>query len=281
MSQFPRASIVIPAHDEAQGITRTISTLLADAHEGEFDVLVVCNGCTDDTADRARSIPGVSVREIDTASKIAALREADRSTEVFPRIYLDADVLLTTDAARAMADALSDGDELVAGVPGRYDLRQASPLVALFYEFRQRLPVFAHGIIGAGVYAMSAEGRARFGEWPNVLGDDQFVYRLFTEHERAVLDEHRTTVEPAADLRSVVRRGTRVRQGNDQLSLGQQTDRSFASPRAGLTVGLLVSAGSMRGIASAAVFGLVTIVIRLKNRFGRGGDWPSARTTDP
>lgn len=277
MSQFPRASVVIPAHDEAQGITRTLSTLLADAHEDEFDVLVVCNGCTDDTAERTRSVPGVSVREIDTASKIAALREGDWNSKVFPRIYLDADVLLTTEAARAMAEALSDGDALVAGVPGHYDLRKASRLVALFYEFRQRLPVFADGIIGAGVYAMSAEGRSRFKEWPDVLGDDQLVYRLFSADERVVLREHHTVVEPLPGLRAVVRRGVRVRQGNAQLTVREPTGRMSASPPAGLQAGLRASVGSVRGIASAAVFGTVMIIIRLRTRFGEGGDWSSAR----
>lgn len=266
MSEFPRASIVIPAHDEATGITRTLATLLADAQPGEFDVTVVCNGCTDDTAARARTVPHVSVREIDTASKIAALREGDRSSEVFPRIYLDADVLLTTDAARAMAVALRDGDALVAGIPGRYDLRQASTLVALFYEFRQRLPVFADGIIGAGVYAMSGRGRARFGEWPEVLGDDQFVYRLFAADERVVLRDHHTVVEPAPDLRAVVRRGVRVRLGNDQLGDGTETHRRLPPPPAGLGVALRASMGTPRALASAAVFVGVTLAIRREVR---------------
>ena len=273
MSRSARASIIIPAHDEAQGITRTLSTVLTDAYEGEFDVLVVCNGCTDDTANRARSIPGVSVREIDTASKIAALREGDRSSEVFPRIYLDADVLLTTDAARAMAEALIGGDALVAGIPGRYDLRQASPLVGLFYEFRQRLPVFADGIIGAGVYGMSSEGRARFGEWPDVLGDDQFVYRLFSPDERVVLRDHQTVVEPLRGLRAVVRRGVRVKRGNDELGEGTGTRLPMPSPPAGFGDALRSSSASLRGWASVLVFVAVTLVTRLKVRASGDLDW--------
>ena len=280
MNRSPRASIVIPAHNEAQGIVRTLSTLLADAYEGEFDVLVVCNGCTDDTAERARSIPQIAVREIDTASKIAALSEGDRCSEVFPRIYLDADVLLTTDAARAMADALKGGDALVAGIPGRYDLRQATPLVGLFYEFRQRLPVFADGIIGAGVYAMSAEGRARFGEWPEVLGDDQFVYRLFSPDERVVLRGHHTVVEPAADLRMAVRRGVRVRRGNDQLGNGTGTHLPLPPPPAGLVDAVRCSFASPRGLASVLVFIGVTLVTRFKVRVSGDVDWGTPQPSD-
>lgn len=273
MSSAARASVVVPAHDEGAGIVRTLSTLLAGANEDEFEVVVVCNGCTDDTAMQARSVPGVEVREIGTASKVAALREGDRATEVFPRIYLDADVRLTTDAARALADALMHDDALVAGIPGRYDLRDASPLVSLFYEFRQRLPVFADGIIGAGVYAMSAAGRARFGEWPEVLGDDQFVYRLFTADERAVVSGHRTTVVPAFDLRTVIRRGVRVRRGNDQLSVGAETFARLPPPPAGVWVAMRSSLATPKALASVPVFVAVTVAIRLQARRRHGGDW--------
>ena len=46
-------SVVIPAHDEEAVIERCLGTLLADARAGEVEVVVVCNGCTDDTAARA------------------------------------------------------------------------------------------------------------------------------------------------------------------------------------------------------------------------------------
>jgi hypothetical protein len=269
----PRASVIVPAHNEAERITRTLETLTADAQPGEFDVVVVCNGCTDDTAGSARSISGVRVVDLERASKIAALREGDRRSQVFPRIYLDADVDLSTQTARALVDALADGRALVAGVPGRYDLDGAPLGVQLFYEFRQRLPVFADGIIGAGVYAMSAEGRARFGEWPEVLGDDQFVYRLFAPAERATVRQHATVVEPAPTLRAVVRRGVRVRRGNQQLGRAAEDRPSLSAPPAGMSVAIRRSLRGPRGLASLLVFVAVTLRIRWIARRGDGGDW--------
>ena len=65
------ASVVIPAHNEASIIDRTLSTLLENAESGEFDVVVVCNGCSDQTAEKARCYRGVRVIEIPQASKVA------------------------------------------------------------------------------------------------------------------------------------------------------------------------------------------------------------------
>ena len=269
----PLASVIIPANNEAGTITRTLDALTGEARGGEFDIVVVCNGCTDETAKLARSVPGVRVVEIAPASKIAALREGDHSSDVFPRIYLDGDVVLSTKAARALAEALATGEALVAGIPGRYVLDDVPLSVQLFYEFRQRLPVFADGIIGAGVYALSAEGRARFGEWPEVLGDDQFVFRLFDTKDRAVLRAHHTLVEPAPDLRTVVRRGMRVRRGNRELTDGVAGSPPLPPPSAGIGAALRESLRNPRGWLSAAVFAAVMLAIRARSRFAVRFDW--------
>jgi hypothetical protein len=271
-----RASVVVPAHNEADRIAGTLRALLASAEPGEFEVVVVCNGSTDATATCARSIAGVQVIEIPQTSKIEALREGDRRARAFPRIYLDADVRLSTATARGLAELLTKGDALVAGVPGRYDLDGAPLSVKLFLEFRQRMPVFAEGIIGAGVFALSERGRSRFGTWPDVLGDDQFVLRLFSPTERASLSGHHTIVRPPADLAAVISRGVRVRRGNAQLSAGGPELHGLVPPRAGLTEALSASAQSVRGVASIVVFGLVTVAIRVRARMGRSGDWAAS-----
>lgn len=269
----PVASVVIPAHDEAATIVRTLTVLLSDAAEGEFEVVVVCNGCTDDTAARARTVSGVRVEEIATPSKIAALRRGDELVSAFPRIYLDADVELATEAARELATVLGQGEALAAGVPGRVRTDDASLGAQLFMEFRQRLPVMRGGIIGAGVYALSQQGRERFGRWPEVSGDDQFVLRLFPPEERVTVGGHQTMVEAPADLRTIVRRGLRVRRGNQQLSRGGEGYRALPPPPAGFRGALRASLRSPRGVASAGVFVAVTLAIRVLERFGRAGDW--------
>ena len=46
-------TVIIPAHNEARVIRRLLDQIVADATPGELDVIVVANGCTDDTADVA------------------------------------------------------------------------------------------------------------------------------------------------------------------------------------------------------------------------------------
>ena len=69
-------SVVIPAHNEEAVLGRCLSTLLADADEDEFDVVVVPNACTDNTAAVARQY-GVRVIETPYGGKAHALRLGD------------------------------------------------------------------------------------------------------------------------------------------------------------------------------------------------------------
>src|SRR5947209_18274033 len=119
-------SVVVPAHNESGGIGRLLTGLLADAKPDEFDIVVVANGCTDDTAPVAAAFgPPVTVLSTPVPSKFAALRLGDEHARGFPRLYVDADVELSTDSARALAAALTD--------PG---ILAAAPLRALALEGR-------------------------------------------------------------------------------------------------------------------------------------------------
>jgi hypothetical protein len=268
--------VIVPAHDEESRIASTLGALLADASPGEFDVVVVCNGCADATADVARSVSGVRVLELDQPSKIAALQAGDDATTIFPRIYLDADVKVSTETARAIVEGFDRPEVLAVGVRGRVDTSRSSRLVRWFYDFQQRLPVFHEGFIGAGLYAMSADGLARFDAWPKVLGDDQFVLRLFTPDDRTTLHGHHTEVVAPAELRTVVRRGTRIRRGNAELG-GVLPGLLQPPPPAGLSTALRSAMRSPRGIAGAVTFLATTLAIRLRTRLAAAGDWQAAQ----
>src|SRR4029453_14822082 len=87
-------SIVIAAHNEAGVIGRCLDALLAEAAPGEFDGTVVAHGCPDAPPAVAAARPGVRVVELATAGKAAALNEGDAVAVGFPRVYLDADIVL-------------------------------------------------------------------------------------------------------------------------------------------------------------------------------------------
>ena len=181
-------SVVIPANDEALVIRRCLDALFEGFAPGSLDVVVVCNGCADDTAAQASSSGHpVRVLELAAASKPAALRAGDAAALAFPRIYLDADVVLPGRAARALLERLRTG--AIAGRPPiRYDSIGASAPVRSYYRARSRVPAVLGSLWGAGVYGLSAEGRRRFGEFPDVVGDDLWVDRLFDLGEVEIVD---------------------------------------------------------------------------------------------
>src|SRR5690242_8367538 len=75
---FPRASVVIPAHNEEAVIGPCLATLLGSAEPGEFEVIVACNGCRDATAEIARRwAPTVRVLDLPEANKVLALQAGD------------------------------------------------------------------------------------------------------------------------------------------------------------------------------------------------------------
>ena len=60
---------MIPAHNEGRVIRRLLDQLIKGADPGEMDIIVVANGCTDDTAEAAASFgPAVRVLTLPVAS---------------------------------------------------------------------------------------------------------------------------------------------------------------------------------------------------------------------
>ncbi|MBO3743313.1 glycosyltransferase [Actinoplanes flavus] len=205
-------SVVIAAHNEAAVIGRCLDALLSDARPGEFDITVVANGCTDDTVAVARGRPGVRVIDLATAGKSPALNAGDEAAVGFPRVYLDADVVLTTAAVRSLAAALETAPAATVGraldVAGR-------PLpVRAYYAIHGRLPVLRDGLFGRGVVALSEKGRARFGRFPDLVADDLFLDSQFTRQEKAHVTAYTSTVATPRRTGDLIRRLVRVRGGN-------------------------------------------------------------------
>ena len=207
----PRASVVIPAHNESAVLARGLRALLDGFRPGELEIVVVCNGCDDGTAIVARQVrDDVHVIELDRASKPAALRAGDQAVGVFPRVYLDADVVVPGDAVRRMVEAVGSGPALAARPPIHYDTSRSSTIVRRYYAARVRTRPVMSALWGAGVYTLSAEGRARFGEYPDVVAEDLFVGARFAAHEFTIVDGPAAVVvapRTTSDLLRVLRRG--------------------------------------------------------------------------
>ena len=159
-------SVIVPAHNEAGVIRRCLDALFDSTGPDEFDVTVVCNGCTDETADIARTAGHpVRVIELATASKSAALRAGDSAALGFPRLYVDADVVLAGASARRVLKHLAT-EGLAARPPLRYDTTRSSALVQSYFRARSRMPAVLGSLWGAGVYGLSNAGHARLARFP-------------------------------------------------------------------------------------------------------------------
>ena len=213
----PRVSVIVPAHDEAAVIRRTLAAL-ADGLPAGSEIVVVANGCADATADLARGVGGpVRVVETPVGGKVHALNLGDEVAGFFPRFYVDADVLLPGRAVGQMARRMRDQNLPAASTELRMDLSGCSWLVRSYYRYWTRLPYVRQGMIGVGMYAVGEAGRARFGRFPDVTNDDGFVRLLFEPHERPVIAGCASTVTPPRTLGGLVKIKTRSRRGNAEL----------------------------------------------------------------
>lgn len=109
-----RGSIVIPAHDEEAVILRTLDGLRPLIERRLVEVVVACNGCSDRTAAVAASVDGVIVLQTPRPLKTAALNAADSAATAWPRLYLDADIEITAEAALEVLDTVSRGEAMAA-----------------------------------------------------------------------------------------------------------------------------------------------------------------------
>jgi glycosyltransferase involved in cell wall biosynthesis len=211
------ASIVIPAHNEQAALARTLTTLLDTALPGEFEIVVVCNGCTDRTREISEGFAeqGVKTLALDEPSKIAALNAGDAAVTSMPRIYIDADIQITTDSIRRLVTSLNAG-ALAAAPHAQLDLTGSSALVRSYFKIWTRLSHVSRGL-GSGVYALSADGRSLFGEFPDVLADDYFVYSVVGGDDRVTPIDAISTVEQPRSIRDLARRRLRIEHGNAEL----------------------------------------------------------------
>lgn len=205
-ARVPFATVVVPAHDEAHTIEACLASILDDEHHDQLDVIVVCNGCQDDTADRARRMgPPVRVIEREQPSKAAALEAGRQAATAHPIMYIDADVTLSPNAVTAVARTLDREGVLAAAPVVRMQRADASVPMRLFLDTWLRAPYFSEGLIGAGFYAVNAAGAARMGAFPAIVADDMFALTRFSSDERAVAADARFSPLVSRRLRDLLR----------------------------------------------------------------------------
>ena len=216
------ASIVIPAHNEEDHIGGLLESLASSRLFARLRVVVVVNGSTDQTYEIARRHAGVDVVRVAAASKIAALNEGDRRAgDVYPRLYVDADVQLAPGTIESMIEVLQGDSPLVASPPSRVVTSGCSYGVRAFYRALEIHPVVApwrrESMSWRRIYGANAAARARFGAWPTLLNDDGYFEALFAPSERVITSGGMVTASAPLTLSEEYRRQRRIARGNEEI----------------------------------------------------------------
>jgi 1,2-diacylglycerol 3-beta-glucosyltransferase len=160
-----RFDVVVPAHDEAQGIAATVESLLAVDYPRElFRVLVVADNCTDDTAERARAA-GASVVVRDEGARRG---KGHALAHAFDRILRE---------GRADAVVVVDADTVVSpNLLEAFSARLACGASAVQADYVVRNPraswrTLLMAVALAAVHALRSVARERLGLSSGLFGN--------------------------------------------------------------------------------------------------------------
>lgn len=220
-------SVVVPVRDEAEMLRTTIPALLAATAGDGAEIVYVCNGCSDDSANLIRLLAGPRVRvaQIAEAGKTKALNTGDAMTSVLPRFYVDADVVLHPGDLRRLAEILQGGDADMVSPLLDFDLSGTSPVARAISKVWLRLPYVRHSAF-QNVIGLSRHGRSRWDRFPDILGDDIFMAAMGAPNRGRIVDSVTVLVRPPADFRGWVRTRARWRRGERELlSMGLSLPR--------------------------------------------------------
>lgn len=147
----------------------------------------------------------------------AAFKSAEKNIFEKVVLYLDQDAVLSP---RALDEILntSEGPESEIFIALKPEFtRSSSPIVRSFLRGWQATPYVRLSPATVGAFAVSASGRKRWGNFPDLHSDDKFVRMLFTVQERCLIgSESYETIAPESVL-ELVRNRRRYQKGNREL----------------------------------------------------------------
>lgn len=274
-----KTSVIIPANNEALWMSTCLEAIFASVRIEQLQIVVVANGCTDNTADIARRYTVLAeekgwqldVIELEVGNKLHALNVGDNAALGYLRIYLDADVRVSERLLYQLENAL-DRDE-PAWASGQLQMAAASRISRAYARFWSKVPFMAKTVPGAGVFGVNEAGRARWDKFPEIISDDMFVRLHFKARER--LSVPAGYVWPVAEgLRNLVKVRRRQNRGVAQLAelypqLMKNEDKTRAKPAE------IVQLAFARPIGFC-VYTLVSLIVKF-SKDSSGNEWKRGR----
>lgn len=199
-------------------------SVLTQVHVPSLFVSVVANGCGDATADVARAYSSLaehrghrlSVTPVTARGKAGALNAARVPDASSAQVFLDADTILGPRALCALVEALDTPLPRLAGVPPVI-APSPNPRVRSYFNVWGQLPAIEGKVFGGGIYAVNPAGRARWGQFPEIIADDAFVRSRFAREEQVVVEDDAFVLVPPEDSAHLPSLLKRWRAGNEQV----------------------------------------------------------------
>lgn len=225
-------SIIIPAHNERECISPLLEELvrLQDLYKS-VEVIVVCNGCSDDSAVYiAKHFPSINVLETTVASKVNALNIGDAEAQHFPRLYIDADVMISAQDIAVLCTEMHRSKALAASPQIHFNTKGASCVVKAYYRSAIWSDYNQQDLL-SNVIALTQSGHERLGKFPDVMADDEYLRRLFCREERLLAKNCSYQFYTPKNLLGLIKILTRARLGNLHLqAFLESTDNPQNTP---------------------------------------------------
>lgn len=252
-------SVIVPAHNEATVIRACLDSLLKQT--GVDRIIVACNGCTDTTVTIVQQeYPQVVCLDIATPSKVNALNEAEKHVLSWPVFYIDADTKLSDGAIEKITEVMAQGKLLLAAPEPVIDTSRSSWLVKQYYKVWLSLPYIREGVVATCSFVISAQGRNRFLNFPNVINDDGFVRCQFSAEERGNVSGTQVFITAPKNIKSLIKIKTRARLGNMQLATAKLCTQTQAKPYSQIMRSKLFS----KDFFSVSIYLAIATLIRLR-----------------
>jgi cellulose synthase/poly-beta-1,6-N-acetylglucosamine synthase-like glycosyltransferase len=215
----PRVTLIVAAHDEESVIEDWVSGALAlDYPRERLELVVACDGCTDETASRARAAGAHRVHELERGGKVAALNAAVAQADGEVLAFSDANAVWEPGALRLLVSRLGeDGVGYVCGQVAFSASAGTENQEGLYwrYEMAVRGMESALGGVTAGNGAINAVRRDAYIALEPERGQDiSLPFELAKRGWRSVYEARARATEPmAATIEGEFRRKRRMMAG--------------------------------------------------------------------
>jgi Glycosyl transferase family 2 len=261
------ASIIVTAHNAEASIAHCLRTLLRGSLPGELEVVVVCHGCSDRTADIVAEVaPELRVIRTPVGSRSNAINLGSSVTSGFPKVVVDAQASIDIDSVRAMVVEMANSGKPIATPRIHVDTTLAPRSVRSFYRIKARLPDAASHTVG-GVYALSMLGASRLGRLPAVSACDTFTRMGSPPSDWATVEGATCTVSAPTNFFQLCNMEYRHRRGSQQvLALWPELATNFTTSSRNA---LLSIAKAPKLWPALMVYAVVVALARLAGTWGQ------------